>query len=124
MVGPNTYKEFGAKPNFSEIARRHGMGRHTVAKCWREGEAAVGGRAARRGCPGTEPSRRGAGRATCPSGAGAAASRTRVSRRPRQAAAVRLEGGHEARRLGGRGFRVQRVHRHARLLQEAPVHPG
>ena len=43
---------------------------------------------------------------------------------PGQAAAVRLEGGHEARRLGGRGLRVQRVHRDARLLPEAPLHTG
>lgn len=31
----------GAKPNFSEIARRHGMDRHTVAKYWREGESGL-----------------------------------------------------------------------------------
>ena len=43
----NVYRESGAKPNFSEIARRHGMDRHTVAKYWREGEAAVDGRSAR-----------------------------------------------------------------------------
>ncbi|MEO2514633.1 hypothetical protein ABG991_06470, partial [Collinsella aerofaciens] len=40
----NVYRGSGAKPNFSEIARRHGMDRHTVAKYWREGEAAVDGR--------------------------------------------------------------------------------
>lgn len=113
----NVYRGSGAKPNFSEIARRHGMDRHTVAKYWREGESAADGRSARgsafdpleevirakaqlpgmtkmavyaflreaagRGCPGTAPSPRGAGRATCPSGARAAASRTRGSRRPR-----------------------------------------
>lgn len=28
----NVYRGSGAKPNFSEIARRHGMDRHTVAK--------------------------------------------------------------------------------------------
>ncbi len=27
----------GTKPNFSDIARRHGLDRHTVAKYWREG---------------------------------------------------------------------------------------
>ena len=43
----NVYRGSGAKPNFSEIARRHGMDRHTVAKYWREGEAAVDGRSAR-----------------------------------------------------------------------------
>lgn len=32
----NVYRGSGAKPNFSEIARRHGMDRHTVAKYWRE----------------------------------------------------------------------------------------
>ena len=36
----NVYRGSGAKPNFSEIARRHGMDRHTVAKYWREGESA------------------------------------------------------------------------------------
>ncbi len=39
----NVYRGSGAKPNFSEIARRHGMDRHTVAKYWREGEAAADG---------------------------------------------------------------------------------
>lgn len=33
----NVYRGSGAKPNFSEIARRHGMDRHTVAKYWRGG---------------------------------------------------------------------------------------
>lgn len=114
----NVYRESGAKPNFSEIARRHGMDRHTVAKYWREGEAAVDGRSARGSAfdPLEEEIRakaqlpgmtkmavyaflregRGEGlpgygaftawcraRSTCPSGAGAAASRTRGSRRPR-----------------------------------------
>ena len=46
----NVYRGSGAKPNFSEIARRHGMDRHTVAKYWREGEAAVDGRSARGSC--------------------------------------------------------------------------
>lgn len=43
----NVYRGSGAKPNFSEIARRHGMDRHTVAKYWREGESAADGRSAR-----------------------------------------------------------------------------
>ena len=43
----NVYRGSGAKPNFSEIARRHGMDRHTVAKYWREGDSAADGRSAR-----------------------------------------------------------------------------
>ena len=43
----NVYRGSGAKPNFSEIARRHGMDRHTVAKYRREGESAADGRSAR-----------------------------------------------------------------------------
>lgn len=43
----NVYRGSGAKPNFSEIARRHGMDRHTAAKYWREGESAADGRSAR-----------------------------------------------------------------------------
>ena len=43
----NVYRGSGAKPNFSEIARRHGMDRHTVAKYWREGKSAADGRSAR-----------------------------------------------------------------------------
>ena len=43
----NVCRGSGAKPNFSEIARRHGMDRHTVAKYWREGESAADGRSAR-----------------------------------------------------------------------------
>lgn len=35
----NMYRQAGAKPNFSEVARRHGMDRKTVAKYWRLGEA-------------------------------------------------------------------------------------
>lgn len=31
----NMYRESGIKPNFSEIARRYGMDRHTVASHWR-----------------------------------------------------------------------------------------
>lgn len=33
----NMYRGAGAKPNFSDIARRRGMDRHTVARCWSEG---------------------------------------------------------------------------------------
>lgn len=43
----NVYRGSGAKPNFSEIARRHGMDRHTVAKYWRDGESAADGRSSR-----------------------------------------------------------------------------
>ena len=43
----NVYRRSGAKPNFSEIARRRGIDRHTVAKYWREGESAADGRSAR-----------------------------------------------------------------------------
>ena len=34
----NMYRQAGTKPNFSEMARRHEMGRHAVAKYWRGGE--------------------------------------------------------------------------------------
>lgn len=34
----NMYRQAGTKPNFSEIARRYEMDRHTVAKYWRGGE--------------------------------------------------------------------------------------
>ena len=30
----NMYKEAGIKPNFSDIARRYGLDRHTVASYW------------------------------------------------------------------------------------------
>ena len=30
----NMYKEAGIKPNFSDIARRYGLNRHTVASHW------------------------------------------------------------------------------------------
>lgn len=33
----NTYRSLGAKPNFSELGRRYGLNRHTVAKYWKEG---------------------------------------------------------------------------------------
>ena len=32
----NMHRAAGTKPNFSDIARRHGLDRHTVAKYWRE----------------------------------------------------------------------------------------
>lgn len=38
MGEPSMYRQAGTKPNFSEIARRHEMDRHTVAKYWRGGE--------------------------------------------------------------------------------------
>lgn len=34
----NMHRAAGTKPNFSDIARRHGLDRHTVARYWREGE--------------------------------------------------------------------------------------
>lgn len=34
----NVYRQSGARPNFSDIARRHGLDRHTVAKYWKGGE--------------------------------------------------------------------------------------
>ena len=35
MIGElNMYKEAGIKPNFSDIARRYGKDRHTVASYW------------------------------------------------------------------------------------------
>lgn len=155
----NVYRGSGAKPNFSEIARRHGMDRHTVAKYWRGGrvrrrrEVREGQRLrpARGGDPREGPAARddqdGSLRVPARGPRGGAARVRRLHRvvpgprralrgrgRPRaapavrdapgQAAAVRLEGGHEARRLGGRGLRVQRVHRDARLLPEAPLHTG
>lgn len=51
LIGELTmYKESGIKPNFSEIARRYGMDRHTVASHWRaEGCAPSDGRASRAG---------------------------------------------------------------------------
>ena len=33
----NMMKESGAKPNFTDIARRYGVDRHTVAKYWNGG---------------------------------------------------------------------------------------
>lgn len=46
MGEPSMYRQAGTKPNFSEIARRHEMGRHAVAKYWRGGEEVED----RRGC--------------------------------------------------------------------------
>lgn len=41
------YRQSGTKPNFSEIGRRHGMSRKTVAKYWRAGGDLDDGRASR-----------------------------------------------------------------------------
>ena len=41
------YRQSGTKPNFSEIGRRHGMSRKTVAKYWRAGGDLDDGRSAR-----------------------------------------------------------------------------
>lgn len=41
-------REMGVRPNFSEMARRYGMDRHTVAKYWKEGAEMEDGRSARR----------------------------------------------------------------------------
>ncbi|WP_207302721.1 transposase [Olsenella sp. Marseille-P4559] len=47
--GPDMDKEAGIKPNFSDIARRYGVDRHTVAKYWAaDGSAPEDGRAGRR----------------------------------------------------------------------------
>lgn len=34
----NMYRQSGTKPNFTQIGKRYGMDRHTVAKYWRRGE--------------------------------------------------------------------------------------
>ena len=34
----NMYRQLGTKPNFSEIGRRYGLDRHTVARYWAAGE--------------------------------------------------------------------------------------
>lgn len=51
MIGElNMYKEAGIKPNFSDIARRYGKDRHTVASYWKaEGCSPADGRRDRRG---------------------------------------------------------------------------
>ena len=57
----NMYRGAGAKPNFSDIARRHGMDRHTVARYWSEGaDPRIGGRRGRApsSASGTSPRRR------------------------------------------------------------------
>ena len=41
------HRAAGTKPSFSDIARRHGLDRHTVAKYWREGGEAGGRRSDR-----------------------------------------------------------------------------
>lgn len=43
----NMYRQLGIKPNFSEIARRHGLDRRTVASYWREGGDVDDGRCRR-----------------------------------------------------------------------------
>ena len=43
----NMRRAAGTKPNFSDIARRHGLDRHTVARYWREGEELEGRRSDR-----------------------------------------------------------------------------
>ncbi|MBM6757057.1 IS21 family transposase, partial [Collinsella tanakaei] len=40
MGEPSMHGAAGTKPNLGDIARRHGPGRHTVAKYWREGAEA------------------------------------------------------------------------------------
>ncbi|WP_405736445.1 IS21 family transposase [Bifidobacterium sp.] len=34
----NTYRQLGVKPNFTQIGRKYGLNRHTVAKYWNSGE--------------------------------------------------------------------------------------
>lgn len=43
----NMYRQLGIKPNFSEIARRYDLDRHTVASYWREGGDVDDGRCRR-----------------------------------------------------------------------------
>lgn len=41
----NVYRQLGIKPNFTQIGRRYGLHRQTVAKYWRrggEGDVAAG----------------------------------------------------------------------------------
>lgn len=33
----NVYRQLGIKPNFTQIGRRYGLHRQTVAKYWRRG---------------------------------------------------------------------------------------
>lgn len=37
MAGLNADRECGVRPNFSEVARRYGVDRHTVSKYWNGG---------------------------------------------------------------------------------------
>ena len=37
MAELNADRECGIRPNFSEVARRYGMDRHTVSKYWNGG---------------------------------------------------------------------------------------
>lgn len=43
----NMYRQLGLKPNFSEIGRRYGLDRHTVARYWNEGGDVDDGRCSR-----------------------------------------------------------------------------
>lgn len=43
----NSYRQLGAKPNFSEIGRRYGLDRHTVARYWKEEGCLEDGRSRR-----------------------------------------------------------------------------
>ena len=43
----NMYRQLGIKPNFSEIARRYCLDRHTVASYWKEGGDVDDGRSRR-----------------------------------------------------------------------------
>ena len=135
------HRAAGTKPNFSDIARRHGLDRHTVAKYWREGgevedrrsdresafervradrrgEGRPGPGRRRRGCtrccctctttrplPGLRGVHRvvpqAGGRLRCPVAGGAPALRDAAG----PPAAVRLEGGRQARRRERRGLR-------------------
>lgn len=43
----NMYRQLGLKPNFSEVGRRYGLDRHTVARYWNEGGDVDDGRCSR-----------------------------------------------------------------------------
>ena len=150
------HRAAGTKPNFSDIARRPGLDRHTVAKYWREGGEVEDRRSDRESAfervrpiveakavlPGAtkkgvhemllhlhnDPPLPGygaftawlpqaGGRLRCPVAGGAPALRDAAG----PPAAVRLEGGRQARRRERRGLRVQRVVGHARALPQAPA---
>ena len=51
----NMYRQSGTKPNFTQIGKRYGMDRHTVAKYWARGEE-INGRRSR--ASGSTPSGR------------------------------------------------------------------